>query len=146
MSRDSKTITAADYIISFYQEVKTLLNYHAEYVNYLIDLENQHGEQVKNGEHLNLAEQQAKDLHENVKIVRTVIIKVQTTINAMSSDLNIDIDNLKKIYDEMLDQGIIERETLTKYVTEINKIVISHIELKKLSQNAEDFYAKMQNE
>ena len=140
-SKNEKEQAAASYIIEFYQSVQLMTHEHANYVNTLVFLNNKYGD-LKDKR---MEDQDDAALKERVQILRHCYIKGYLIISSIRMALKIENNEtkeLKELYENIKKDFIIKTEDSEKFVTIMNKHLLSDI-LNNLVKTSQDFLNKM---
>lgn len=134
---DEEKTTAANYIITFYQNIQTLNQAHAEFIDLLLELETTQTEQ---GE---LTEQHLEATKNANRIIRIHAIKTYTQLQAIQTQLQQKpTQQLETAYQKLITNYTIPREHLQTYVTELNSYLLSKI-TKHLLETSQDLVNKI---
>lgn len=122
---NEKETTGASYIINFYREVQILTHNYANYTNLLLEVENKYGKEAKNiePEVTNIITQQTQEVR--LGITKTYIQYKSILLGAKINDEN--FKELEKAYLEMKTNFVIKRETLEKYIINLNAALVKEV-------------------
>lgn len=133
MSRE-RDITAASYIYKFYTEIQTLNHEYSNYVNILLELQNKYADDVEK----KADDQEKAVIKAQVQAVRYAAHQSYIHYNSiMIGTGNKPLKEITDLYSKIKTQFMINRETLEKFVTSINSVLVNEV-IKNLLETSQD--------
>lgn len=134
---NEKTLAAASYIITFYQEVQALNQLHANYLNMLLELDYKFGKTMENldpaiKDHITLVSQTLRSsVHKAYIAYSCIRLKVDSKEDVAFEKL------VETSYNQISTDFIPERDVVTVFTVSMNKMLVNDIftDLLKTSQS-----------
>ena len=146
MKKDSldKKETAANYILTFYEEVKVLILNYSNYLNFLVELDSKYG---KVGEYDSFEPEDHSSFITMTRTIRQTVITTYMLYRNIKDRINDKIDNkliadIDVSYVKIKSNFTIDRDILESYVVDLNKFLTSSI-MDELLDSSEDFINKL---
>lgn len=121
-----QTQAAANYILTYYQDVQYLNHYYAQYKNLLLELETKYG---KNPDPNKIQPGHRAALEQILQLLRLYAQKTYLSLKSISETTNNIIlsDKLETSYKHITTTYIIETSKALDYILEINKSLLEKI-------------------
>lgn len=136
--QDESRLTAASYIISFYNEVQTINHNYADYLNYSLELENKYG---SGGDFSKAADEEKHTISMLLQLVRRSAHKTYIQYNCIDEALpkpkGEKSISIEKEYEKIKSTYVILRADLEEYVIKLNKILVSRIMAELLTTSSQ---------
>lgn len=133
-SIDEKKLTAANYIISFYQEVGNLTYWYANYENVLLEMKEKYGHEGTN----KLTPEEKDNLMKYCQSLRYYVIKCNISYKSIAEGATITKDDkIETLCNAIKEQYIVRAKDLSEYVTILNKHLVTSV-MKNLLESSQD--------
>lgn len=117
MTEEDK-LAGANYVLLFMQDLETLLDYAASYINFLSQLKKKYS---------NLEEQELEDadrqtLLNNVAAIKNIIFKVYVRYSVLKDYLGAKEDNIKEKWEKIKEEAIPKAERVEEFVISVHNV------------------------
>ncbi len=117
MTEEDK-LAGANYVLLFMQDLETLLDYAASYINFLSQLKKKYS---------NLEEQELEDadrqtLLNNVAAIKNIIFKVYVRYSVLRNYLGAKEDNIKEKWKKIKEEAIPKAERVEEFVISVHNV------------------------
>lgn len=121
---NEKRIAGASYIIGFYENINLLTHNYAQYLNFLIELENKY----KNVDLGKISEQERGVFIQSIQEVRYFAHKCYIMYKTIILPLNIKEDqDINNFYEKIKANYIIDRKDIEMFTVSLNSVLMSNV-------------------
>lgn len=133
MAVDEKKTAAASYILKFYNDVVSLNDYYAQYLNLALELSDRYGDTFDK------ASQEEKEIIARaLQNVRFICHKIYVQYQSISKSLDLAKDKyIMGDYKEIKNRFVIDRELLERFTININTVLVESV-IKNLLETSQD--------
>lgn len=138
---DEKQKTGVSYIYTFYNNVVTLTNYYAQYLNLLLEYKMK----FSTADLQKLEEGEQKIVTGAVQICRQTVISVFIQYQSITKALKIDDsekDKVREQYDKIKETFIIDTQDLEDFVCLMNEVLVNNV-IKNLLESNQDIISDL---
>jgi hypothetical protein len=143
-----EAIAGASFILSFYNDCESVLNAYATYLNVMCRIGDKY--HMKDGKEKSPSDNNLEQEDEEAMLTCNETLRAwvarcyikATSLENKLPDLKKEIGDLKVLYEKIITNSVIDKESVEKFVMQINKTFVSGV-LKDLLIQSKDIYANL---